>query len=74
METRIDGIASQESDHACLKHTRERGRITVTIGGVVYVLMDGPNKSELFAAYAEKDTYYIELVTSEGTTDLRMSA
>ena len=31
--------------------------------------MDGPNESELFAAYVEKDAYYIEFVTPEDTTD-----
>jgi hypothetical protein len=34
--------------------------------------MDGPNESELFAAYVEKDAYYIELVTPEDTTDFRL--
>jgi hypothetical protein len=72
METRTDGISYQERDHACIKHTRERGRITVTVGRVVYVLMDGTNESELFAAYVEKDAYYIELVTPEDTTDFSL--
>ena len=53
METWTDGIAYQEGDHACLKPTREAGRITVTVGGVGYVLMDGTNESELFAAYGD---------------------
>src|SRR5258707_10455325 len=69
METRTEGISYQERDHACIKHTRERGSITVTVGSVVSVLMDGTNESELFAAYVEKDAYYIELVTPEDTTD-----
>jgi hypothetical protein len=69
-----DGIAYQEGDHSRLKHTREIGRITVTVGGVVYALMDGTNESELFAAYVEKDTYYIGLVTPEDTTDFGLSA
>ena len=45
----------------------------VTVGGVMYVLMEGTNKSELFAAYSEKDAYYIEFLISEDTTDLRLS-
>jgi len=72
MERRAGGISYQEGGHAHIKHTRERGRITVTVGGVGYVLMDGPNESELFAAYVEKDAYYIELVTPEDTTDFRL--
>jgi len=64
----------QVGDHTRLKPTRETGRITVTVGRVVYVLMDGTNESELFAAYVEKDAYYIELVTLEDTTDVGLSA
>ncbi len=64
----------QEGDHARLKPTLETGRIIVTVGRVVYVLMNGPNKSELFAAYSEKDAYYIELVPPEGTTGIGLSA
>jgi hypothetical protein len=64
----------QEGDHARLKPTREARRIRVTVRGVGYVLMDGPNKSELFAAYVEKDAYYIELVPPEDTTDVGLSA
>ena len=64
----------QEGDHARLKPARENGRITVTVGRVVYVLMDGTNESELFAAYAEKDAYYIELVTPEDATDVGLCA
>lgn len=72
MERRAGGISYQEGGHAHIKHTRERGRITVTVGGVGYVLMEGTNESELFAAYVEKDAYYIELVTPEDTTDFRL--
>ena len=72
METNTDGTCFQEGDHVRLKHTRVRGRITVTVGGVVSVLMEGTNESELFAAYAEKDAYSIELVTPEKTTDVRL--
>ena len=72
MESRTDGISYQEGGHAHIKHTRERGRITVTVGGVGYLLMDGTNESELFAAYAEKDAYSLELVTPEETTDVRL--
>jgi len=71
METWTDGIAYQEGNHARIKQTRERGRITVTVGGVGYVLMVGTNESELFAAYVEMDAYYIELVTPEDTTGFR---
>jgi hypothetical protein len=72
MKSRTDGISYQEGGHAHIKHTRERGRITVTVGGVGYLLRDGTNESELFAAYVEKDAYYIELVTPEDTTDFRL--
>jgi len=74
METWTDGISSQAGDYACLKPTREAGRISVTVGGVGYVLMDGANESELFAAYVEMDAYYIEFVTPEDTPDVRLSA
>lgn len=67
METGTDGISSQEEDRARIKHIREQGRITVTVRGIVYVLMKGTSESELFAAYAEQDAYSIELVTPEDT-------
>jgi hypothetical protein len=63
----------QEGDHARLKPILETGRIIVTVGRVVYVLMDGPNTSEFFAAYVEKDAYSIELVPPEDTTDVGLS-
>ena len=66
METRTDSISYREGDHVRIKPTRARERISATVGGVVYVLMDGTNESELFAAYIEKDAYYIELVTPTG--------
>jgi hypothetical protein len=73
MEIRTDSISYREGgSRAYQAHTRER--ISATVGGVVYVLMDGANESELFAAYIEKDAYYIELVTPEDTTDVRLSA
>lgn len=74
METSTDGAASQERDHERPRRIREAGRIIVTVGEAVYVLMEGPNESGLFAAYSEKDAYYIEFVISEDTTDLRLSA
>ena len=74
METSIDGATSQERDHERPWRTPERGRIIVTVGGVVYVLMEGPNQSELFATFVEQDAYSIEFVTPEGATDLRLSA
>ncbi len=64
----------QEGDYARLKPTRKVGRITVTVRGVGYVLMDGTNESEFFAAYVEKDAYYIELVLPVDTTDIGLSA
>ena len=67
METGTEGISSQEEDRARIKHMREQGRITVTVGGVVYVLTEGTSESELFAAYVEQDAYSIELVTPEDT-------
>jgi hypothetical protein len=62
MEPGTDGISSQERDRARIKHIREQGRIIVTVGGVVYVLMEGTNESELFTVYVEKDAYSIGLV------------
>ena len=44
----------------------ELRRIDATDGGVVYVLKDGTNESELFAAYVDKDAYFIELITCPG--------
>ena len=74
METSTDGAAAQERDHERPRRTRERGRIIVTIGEAVYVLMEGTNQGELFAAYVEQDAYYIELVTLEEAPDVRLSA
>ena len=65
METSTDGAAAQAREHERPRYTRERGRIIVTVGEAVYVLMEGTNKGELFAAYVEKDAYYIEFVTLE---------
>jgi hypothetical protein len=60
----------QEGDHVGIKRTGEIRRIDATDGGVVYVLMDGTNESELFAAYVDIDAYFIELITIvENTND-----
>ena len=64
----------QEGDHTRLKPTLERGRITVTVRGVGYVLMDGLNKSELFAAFVEKDAYYIEFVLPGDASNILLPA
>ena len=74
MKNRIDGLSSQEGNRARIKRIREQGRITVTVRGVVSVLMDGANESELFAAYVEKDAYSIGLATEEEASDVRVSA
>ena len=74
METWTDGIAYKEGDHACLKPTREAGRITVTVGGVGYVLMDGTNESELFAAYSGVTIIFRENPTLRPVKGLVMSA
>ena len=73
METSTDGAAAQAREYERPRRTREAGRIIVTVGGVVYVLMEGINQSELFAAFVEQDAYYSEFVLSENTTDLRLS-
>jgi hypothetical protein len=45
-------------------------RIDATDRGVVYMLMDGTNECELFAASVDKDAYFIELITTvENTND-----
>jgi hypothetical protein len=66
METNADGTSFQKGNHVRIKHPR----INATSGGVVHVLMDDTIESELFAAYVEKDAYYIELITTvENTND-----
>ena len=70
MKTNADGTCFQEGDHVRIKRAGELRRIDTTDGGVVYVLMDGTNESELFAAYVDKDAYFIELITIvENTND-----
>ena len=70
METNADVTSFQEGHHVCIERAGELRRINATGGGVVYVLMDGTNESELFAAYVDKDTYFIELITIvENTND-----
>ena len=64
MGTYVDGTSFQERVHVRIKRAGEIRRIDATNGGVVYVLMDGTNESEHFAAYLDKDTYFIELVTT----------
>ena len=44
---------------------QETGTITAADGGVVYVLLDGTNGTNLFSAYVDDDAY-VELVTSRG--------
>jgi len=74
METGTGGISYQEEHRARIERPRETGRVTAIIRGVVCVLMEGTNESELFAAYVEKDAFYIELVTIVDASDLRLSA
>ena len=70
METNTDGTCFQERDHVRIKRTGEIRRIDTTDGGVVYVLMDGTNESELFEACVDMDAYFIELITIvENTND-----
>jgi hypothetical protein len=44
---------------------QETGTITAADGGVVYVLLDGTNGTNLFSAYVDDDAY-VELFTSRG--------
>ena len=44
---------------------QETGTITAADGGVVYVLLDGTNGTNLFSAYVDEDAY-VELFTSRG--------
>ena len=64
METNEDGTYFQVGDHVVIKNTQETGTINVADGGVVYVLLDGTNKSKVFSASVDEDAY-IELVTEE---------
>ena len=69
METNEDGTYFQVGDHVRIKHTQETGTITAADGGVVYVLLDGTNKSKVFSASVDEDAY-IELVTQEDEVTL----
>ena len=65
-----DSPTFQEGDHVGIKRAGEIRRIATTDGGVVYVLMDGSDESELFAVYVDVDAYFIELITIvEDTND-----
>lgn len=64
METNINGTYFQEGDAVRIKRTGETGRINATDGGVVYVLMDETNETNVFSAYADEDAY-IEIVPLE---------
>lgn len=74
MQTRADGIASQQEHQARGERRRESGRVHAIVGGSVWVLLDGTSESELFAVYVEKDAFYIEFVTREGAADCGWSA
>ena len=69
METNEDGTYFQVGDHVRIKKTQERGTINAADGGVVYVLLDGTNKSKVFSAAVDEDAY-IELVTEEDEVTL----
>ena len=47
-----------------IKRIQETDTITVTDGGVVYVLLDGTNEPTFFSAAVDEDAS-IELVTAE---------
>ena len=64
METNEDGTYFQVGDHVRIKNTQETGTINAADGGVVYVLLDGTNKSKVFSASVDEDAY-IELITQE---------
>ncbi len=74
METGTGGTLYQEEHQARIERPRETGRVTAIVRGVMCVLMEGTTESELFAAYVEKDAFYIEFLTIEDATDLRLSA
>ncbi len=69
METNEDGTYFQVGDHVRIKNTQETGTITAADGGVVYVLLDGTNKSKVFSAFVDEDAF-IELVTEEDEVTL----
>jgi hypothetical protein len=69
METNEDGTYFQVGDHVRIKNTQETGTINAADGGVVYVLLDGTNKSKVFSASVDEDAY-IELVTQEDEVTL----
>ncbi len=61
METNADGTYFQEGDYVRIKRTGEQGRINAVDGGVVYVLIDVTEETQLFSAYVDEDAY-IEIV------------
>ena len=69
METNEEGTYFQVGDHVRIKNTQETGTINAADGGVVYVLLDGTNKSKVFSASVDEDAY-IELVTEEDEVTL----
>ena len=69
METNEDGTYFQVGDHVRIKNTQETCTINAADGGVVYVLLDGTNKSKVFSASVDEDAY-IELVTEEDDVTL----
>ncbi len=69
METNEDGTYFQVGDHVRIKNTQETGTINAADGGVVYVLLDGTNKSKVFSAFVDEDAF-IELVTEEDEVTL----
>jgi hypothetical protein len=64
METIAHGPSFQKRVHVHIERTGEIRRIDACNGGAVYVLMDGIDESELFAADLDKDAYFVELVTT----------
>jgi hypothetical protein len=61
----------QVGGHVRIKLTQKTDTINATDGGVVYVLLDETNGTNLFSAYVDEDAY-IELVTAEGEATLRV--
>ena len=48
-----------------IKRIQETGTINAADGGVVHVLLDGTNGTNLFSAYVDDDAY-VKLFTSRG--------
>ena len=72
METNTEGTYFQEGDYVRIKRTGEQGRINAVDGGVVYVLMDVTDETQLFSAYVDEDAY-IEIVTPEAKGASKLS-